>query len=361
MQIRAADERTADGIIPAGLMVNDEGHRFPNLGLYRLWTGKGEKRKCPIVMISTAGEPGSEFEEVRAELRQDGDIDRDGCFTRAKTEVSVIHEWAVPEGERSRAAEDLELVAAANPLSTVTVDTIRVKRGKKSFNLAHWYRLTCNLATRSEFAAIAEADWDRQRHPEYRDIPAGERIWAGLDIGWRTDTTALVPLWWHSDDLRLLGPARILHPPGGGVQLDSSLIKRALTDLHERTPIDTLVMDTTDGQELAEWCEQELRVQVVDRQQGNSFAVDEYDRWMEALRERWLWHTGDRELRAHVLNSHARILPFGDTRFDRPVQSRRSLVQQDRRVIDGLKAGSMVHASACVELLGSSEPLVAFG
>jgi phage terminase large subunit-like protein len=360
LQIRAADERTADGIIPAGIMVIDELHRLANLGLYRLWTGKGEKRNCPVVVISTAGEPGSEFEDVRTALRQEGEVTREGSFVRAKTETSVLHEWAVPEADHPKVGENIEIVLAANPLSTVTLEKLERKRGKTSWNLAHWRRFTCNIATRSEFAAITEAEWDGQLSEEHEDIPAGERVWVGCDLGWKIDTTAVVPLWWPSDDYRLFGLSRIITPPRDGSSLDSQLVKRAFTDIHERTPIDTVVMDTSDGQEIVEWLENELRVRVIDRQQGNAYAVDEYNSFMKGLREKHIWHVDDPEARRHVLNANGRILPYGDTRFDRPVQSRRSLAQQDRRVIDWLKAGSMVHASAEIELVGGSEPLVAF-
>jgi hypothetical protein len=73
-----------------------------------------------------------------------------------------------------------------------------------------------------------------------------------------------------------------------------------------------------------------------------------YERWMEALREGWLWHSGDPELAQHVLNAVARVLPGGQTRFDRPARSR-SASSQDRRVWDALTAASMVHSVAVGE------------
>ncbi len=66
---------------------------------------------------------------------------------------------------------------------------------------------------------------------------------------------------------------------------------------------------------------------------------------MDALRRGWLKHSGDAGFTSHALNAIARILPFGDARFDRPSQTRMS-AEQERRVIDALTAASMVHTFA---------------
>ncbi len=79
----------------------------------------------------------------------------------------------------------------------------------------------------------------------------------------------------------------------------------------------------------------------------NKWAAEDYDKFTEALREGWLKHSGDRALTRHVLNAVARVLPFGDARFDRPSQTRQG-GEQERRVIDALTAAAMVHAVAAV-------------
>src|ERR1051326_7694329 len=76
IQVFAADDRTGDGVIPTLCLV-DELHRHRDMRLYRTWRGKIEKRRGQIVTISTAGEPGSEFEQARERIRQSGqEIDR---------------------------------------------------------------------------------------------------------------------------------------------------------------------------------------------------------------------------------------------------------------------------------------------
>ena len=101
-----------------------------------------------------------------------------------------MHEWAVPEDGD---AEDLVLVAEANPFSGVTVATLTRKRSSPTMTLAHWRRFVCNLPTRTVSSAITEAEWFAAAVDD--EIPEGEPIWLGADLAFKWDTTALVPLW----------------------------------------------------------------------------------------------------------------------------------------------------------------------
>jgi phage terminase large subunit-like protein len=65
LQVFAADDKTGDGIIPTDAFL-DELHRQKDLRLYRTWRGKLDKRGGQMATISTAGEPGHEFEETRS-------------------------------------------------------------------------------------------------------------------------------------------------------------------------------------------------------------------------------------------------------------------------------------------------------
>jgi len=359
-KIYASDAGVGDGVIPYPLEVLDELHRHLTLDLYRTWAGKLDKEDAQLVVISTAGAPGSEFEQVREQMRQSAvEVERDGCFGRYVGPASVLHEYAVPEGGD---VDDLALVKAANPSSRITVETLAAKRSRPSWHLGHWRRLTCNLPTRADFAAIQELEWFRQSLAELDpagladlavempEIPAGERIWAGLDLGWKWDTTALVPLWWRDRDFRLLGPAEIIVPPRDGSSTDPALVEAALISLHARNPIETVVMDTHAGEQLASWIRAEIGAEVVDRSQSLPQAAMDYSRFMEALRERWLWHCGDAGLTRHALNAVARVLPRGDAVFERPVRSRNSRDMHDLRVIDALDAAAMVHSVLVAEL-----------
>ena len=342
IQVFAADDRTGDGIIPT-LGIIDELHRHRGLGLYRTWAGKLLKRQGQIVTISTAGEPGSEFETTRERIRQEAEEHQQlGSFLRARSRRLVLHEWAVGEKED---VEDFEVVKHANPFSGITIEALEDKFNSPTMTLAHWRRFVCNLPTRGDTAAIQEAEWFAARTVE--EIPPGEPIWLGLDVAWKWDTTAMVPLYWRSKLFRLLGPATILTPPRDGSSLDPNLVEKALWDIHRRNPIHTVVMDASRAEQLGVWIGNQLGAEVLDRSQTNALAVEDYERFMEALRNGWLKHAGDEGLTRHALNAVARILPMGDTRFDRPSAVRMS-ADQERRVIDALTAASMVHSLAAI-------------
>ena len=348
IQIFAADDRTGDGVIP-DLAIAEELHRQRDMRLYRTWRGKLEKKGGQIVAISTSGEPGTEFEEARESIRQQGEVTRDGCFLRSVSKNLVLHEWAVPEKAN---VEDLAIVKGANPLKAITPAVLKRKFESPTMTIAHWRRFVCNLPTRSEHSAIQEAEWHAARTAE--TIPIGQPIWLGLDVAWKWDTTAAVPLWIRDDKFRLFGPASILVPPRDGSSLDPNLVERALIELHHRNPIHTVVMDLTRAEQLGTWIEHELGATVIDRAQSNQFAVQDYERFMEALRNGQLKHSGDHGLTAHALHAVARVLPSGQARFDRPSQTREG-GDQDRRVIDALTAAAMVHATAV-----SQEPEAVF-
>ncbi len=354
IQIMAADERTGDGIIPTFTVV-DELHRHRTLGLYRTWTGKLDKRDAQMVAISTSGEPGSEFEVAREQIRQaDPHATRTETFTRSVTEEMVLHEYAVPQDGD---VEDIELVKRANPLRAVTVAKLERKRRSPTMTVQHWRRFNCNLPTRSEFAAIMESEWFGAAVAG--EIPEGEPVWAGLDVGWKWDTTALVPLWIRDAEFRLFGAAEVLVPPRDGTSLDPDAVEDALRRVHERNPIHTLVMDETRAEQLKVWAETELKVErVVGWPHSPKMAALDYERFMEALREGWLHHTGDPKLTRHVLNAVAKVKTEG-TRFDRPSQTREG-GNQDMRVIDALIAAAMVHNAAAAELGVEREAMIAW-
>lgn len=340
IQVFAADDRTGDGLIPTlGLL--DELHRHRDLALYRTWAGKILKRGGQIVAISTAGEPGSDFELTRERIRnQATDVRRDGFHTRYAAGRVVLHEWAVPE---TADVEDMVLVKAANPFTGVTIEALREKYASPTMTLHHWRRFVCNLPTRDSISAIQEGEWRAAIAAE--PIPAGEPVWVGLDVAWKWDTTAAVPLWWRPDAHRQLGEARIVVPPRDGTSTNPELIKRELRDIHARNPIHTVVMDSSRAEDIAAWIEQELGCTVLDWPQANSVAAREYDRFMEGLRGGTLQHAGDAGLQQHALNAIAYMLPGGGTKFDRPSQTRISS-ESNRRVIDALKAAAMVNCAA---------------
>jgi hypothetical protein len=340
IQVFAAEDRGGDGIIPS-LAILDELHRHRDLALYRTWRGKLVKRGAQMLVISTAGEPGSEFEETRERMRREAaEVSRSGrTFVRAAGPGYVLHDWSVPaDGD----VEDLGLVADANPLAAITVERLGEKRADPAWTLAHWRRFVCNLPTRQVAAAITEAEWANARTDV--TIPPGEPVWVGLDVAWKHDTTAIVPLW-EGPEFRLLGEATVLEPPRNGDMVSADAVRHALAELHARNPIGALVMDMAYAADIAQWASDELGLDVVDRSQKNSWLVRDYEAFMAGLRTGALRHSGCAGLTRHALNATARVLPDGKVRFDRPTASRAASLQQWRS-IDALSAAAMVHLAA---------------
>ncbi len=192
IQVFAADDRTGDGIIPT-LGIIDEPHRLRDLSLYRTWAGKIAKRGGQIATISTAGEPGSDFELTRERIREGAtDIKRHGSFTRYATPRLILHEWAVPEGGD---VEDMPTVKAANPFSGISVEMLTEKYASPTMTRHHWLRFVCNRPTRDNDVWLGEDGdrlWDSTEEP-YRFVPKAP-TWIGVDIALRRDTSAVVSM-----------------------------------------------------------------------------------------------------------------------------------------------------------------------
>jgi len=213
MQIFAADDATGDGVIPTDSFI-DELHRHKDLRLYRTWSGKSEKRQGQLATISIAGEPYSEFEVTREKIRQETPVVvRRPGFTHCRSASIALHEYAVPEDGD---VTDMAVVKTANPSPRITTDTLAAKFATPTMTMTHWRRFRCNQPQRSGAAAITEAEWESWRVDD--EIPAGQHVDVGLDVAWKLDTTAAVPLWVRDPEYRLMGPAAILTPPRDGAR-----------------------------------------------------------------------------------------------------------------------------------------------
>lgn len=352
IKVYPADTNTGDGVIPT-LVLCDEGHRWPGLGLYRLWKGKLNKRKGQIVMISTAGEPGSEFEETRDAIRDAAPSrQRNGAHLRLEGPNIVMNEWAI---EHAKDITNMEKVKDANPFSGVTIGTLTDEFNSPTTDLGDWKRLKCNIPSRTTLAAITEAEWDAAYTSDR--IPEGEHIDIGIDVAWKHDTFAIVPLW-RADGFLLLGEPEILTPPRDGSSMSPDVVRLAFERIMSIYTIDAAVIDMERAEDIASWLQDDCAVEVIDRSQGNASAVEDYDAFMNGLRNGTLKHTGDPEFRKHVMNAIARNMPGDKRRFDRPSQSR-AKKRQTQRVIDGLTAAAMVNQYAA-DYVGGGEPLVAW-
>ena len=138
IKVYAADAGTGDGVIPT-LCLCDEGHRWPDLSLYRLWKGKLRKRHGQIVMISTAGAPGEEFEETRDRIRNKATRRKQkGAHLHAEGTGIVLNEWAVTKPSE---IANMKAVKAANPFSGITIEDLEAEFNSPTTDLGDWRRL----------------------------------------------------------------------------------------------------------------------------------------------------------------------------------------------------------------------------
>ena len=337
IEVFAHDPKTGDGVIPYPYALCDELHRHPDMRLWELWSGKLRKRGAQIIGISTGGEPETPFENMRDTVRRRATKRRhDGSHLRAQAPGEILHEWMVPKAEL---CSDMAAVKAANPLSTITVETLTQDYALVT-DLGEWCWLKCNRPTRSAQTAISDKEWDDAQVD--RGIPDGAAVDVGVDVAFKWDTTAIVPLW-QGPDYRLLGAATILVPPRDNSSLHPDVIKDALLELGAMYRIDTVVMDMASAEDIAAWIEDTMSVKVIDHvHKRQTTHVEDYAAFTDGLRNGTLKHTGDQGLRAHVLNAIARRLPGGDYRFDRASQQRGAATMQDKRVVDALTAAAMV-------------------
>jgi phage terminase large subunit-like protein len=294
IQVMAADERTGDGAIPSLGMV-DEPHRMRDLNLYRTWRGKLDKRGGQLVAISTAGEPGGEFEEVRARMHSDATDSRvDGSHTRSASEDSVIHDWRIdPDADHA----DMEAVKAANPLSTITVETLAKRYRSPSMKPEHWARFVCNVATMAGGAWLPPGRWG-ELYEENVEIPEGADVVLGVDVGTKSDTSAVTRLW-RRDDGKIVVEAEVFTPQGDGTAMEIAIVERAVRANARRYRVKAVVYDKWSFERSA----QELRGEgllMIEQPMSVERMVIASQNLFTAVMEGRFVHNGDPVLAAHV-------------------------------------------------------------
>jgi phage terminase large subunit-like protein len=361
IQIFAADDRTADGAIFT-LAIIDELHNHRDLRLWRRWHGKLEKRGGQVVAISTAGEPGSEFEDARALILKEAPTTRKGAFIRAEDEGIVLHDWALRD--RSK-ANDMRAVAAANPRKALTATVLRRKHADKTMTPEHWLRFTCNIATRIEGSGVLPEDWEGCFEPNLVADPHA-KSYGGIDLGFSQDCTGLVVVNWESYERRVVVWSCVLEPP-----VDEADIVAALVEAQKAwNPVSWAFDPSRDGAQMAQLLDKgrhpdqgDVGFKFAEHAQSNQPMALAAVRLDAAIRNHWLRHDGDTELRKHVLNAIKKDLGAGRWRFDRPAQTagaRPGNAGGKRHPIDALIALAMAHSLAAAENEKTKEPMIAW-
>ena len=252
IQAISADANTADGAIPT-LVCVDELHRHKSSELYGVLRDKCAKRSGKIISISTAGDSEeSPLGRLRTRALALPNAIRNGVEVTAEDEYSGFA-WRELSLKDDDDHEDFDLVALANPLHIHSPMSLKKRYLSASIEPWQWARFTCGIWLGGENSAFDAVAW--KQCGKWPDIAEGTTVWVGVDLGWRYDSTALVPFFYdeslegQEDDegnripAEIVGLPTIIDAPGDGTSTQPKEVLRALSRLNRRTPIECIVID----------------------------------------------------------------------------------------------------------------------
>lgn len=299
IQFMAADEKTGDGPIPT-LVLLDELHRHRDLRLYRTLRGKLAKRGGKMGVISTRGEPGSEFELLLERiLEMATTLEVSGAFTRAVSPGVILHQWAVPAGGDTN---DLQLVKAANPLKSMTLEKLADKRAASDWIEHHWQRMVCNRPTRDVECWLgpnADALWRGLEQP-YQFV-AGAPTWAGVDMALKHDTSAVVLIQQRPDG-RYHATSRIWTPTPD-TEVDVTDIMQHIREVKDRYDLKAVSYDPRFFDLAAKMLDRNDKINMVEVPQSVPRMSTIVSFAYKALMEGRITHDQDPDFTRQVLNA----------------------------------------------------------
>ena len=332
LEVKPSNPSTAQGAIPS-VVVLDELGELPNLELAQMLRGKLTKRPgAKMLVVSSAGEPGSDFEHVLADIRNGAEsVHREGRHSRYATGTTVVHEWRLEPGDT---VTDWPLLKSANPLSPLT-DPVR------------FTRYTGGLAEYSGDHVIRSDIWDAAMFTADDPDPGiMSRHILGVDWASTWDSFGVVGCMAFPDML-LLGGTRLLEPPRPGQPIPLEAMQELLREACDG--VDQVWLNPAAGSSpLEEWISGDLGLNVMLYGTNQAQAVELAEKFIAELHSGRLRHSGDEQLRTHALNAVPRFGWDGRFAFQRPQSSRTSKRQSSRR-IDALSA-------ACLAVVGATKP-----
>jgi phage terminase large subunit-like protein len=175
-----------------------------------------------------------------------------------------------------------------------------------------WARFACGVWLFGEFGAFSAEEW-RQCEDLAARIPDGATgVYIGVDLGWRWDTTAFVPIWKDEDDKFVVGPVSVIVPPRDSSATAYETIWQVAEDLAEQFTHPMFVLDPeAGGEQLAQQIEGELEADVVAHSQKPQPMALAAQRLSEAIAGQSLRQPGHPELTRHVLAAAAKSVGEG--------------------------------------------------
>lgn len=169
---------------------------------------------------------------------------------------------------------------------------------------ATYQRLHLNQWVSSESAFVTPDQWDTLVDADYRCPDSGVSLYCGLDIGVKSDRTAVASVWCE-DGRIFLGPYRIFPSP-----IDWEAVESYVLDLAGRYAITSLMYDPYQCAHLASRLSSHVRM--VEFPQTTARLTESGNFFFDAIRQRRLVvYPGADDLRTHVLNAAAKETPRG--------------------------------------------------
>jgi phage terminase large subunit-like protein len=316
MVVRAADSDSLDGWL-GDVAVCDELGRWQTFeNLYLLRDGLGPRGGRLLGISTPAASTDSPLGQMRARAHDLPGFGRDGCHNRVRTANFSFNEWCIAPDDDFN---DLELVKRANPLSSMTLEELRLRRESSPDWM--WRRFACGQwDVLGEESAISPADWGQCAEPGV-EIPAGaERVKVGVDIGYVRDCFAAVPAWRRDDGVIQLDAARVLVPPGDGTSLDIEDMVDVLHAAAGRWPGCAFVFDPMyGGQQLLQRLEREIPTsECIAYPQAPAKMSAASMGFAEMVSTHQLTHPAQAELTEHVLAAAPRFVGGERWRLAKP-------------------------------------------
>jgi phage terminase large subunit-like protein len=319
IRVLAADENTADGVIPTLALV-DELHRHKSSGLYGIFRDGLGPRSGRLITISTAGASlDSPLGKLRTRAYELPGLERDGVYRHVRTDEFAMHEWALnPDAN----VDDLELVATANPAPWQDVEQLRLRHASPSMTPGQWRRFACGIWTEGEEPWLDPLLWDRLGDPALELDPAAQ-TWIGVDVGVRKDSTAIVTVAARGDG-EIAVKARVMRPPGDGglpLQLVEDAVREACVDRN----VQAVLFDPWTFRRSAELLAAD-DLPMVEFPQSPERMANASENLYRLIETSALTHDADPVLRAHVVAGAVKQTERGwrlvkDPRSSRPIDA----------------------------------------
>jgi phage terminase large subunit-like protein len=203
IRVLASDVDTADGVIPTLALV-DELHRHKSADLYGIFRDGLGPRSGRMITISTAGaSEDSPLGVIRTKALQ-LPAKVDGChrYVRSPDGNFAMHEWAL---DVAADRDDMDEVVKANPATWQTKALLRRRHLSPTTTPWQWARFACNIWSEDEEQFFDPRALDRC----VGEVELPEEIWAGVDIGQKKDSTAVVAVGWQGNVLHVQHKIRV--------------------------------------------------------------------------------------------------------------------------------------------------------